>query len=133
MAWGTKAGETPTRSGGGALSFIGDEVTITGNLDAAGDVHVDGTIQGDLTCGQLILGQSGVVKGNITAARATLAGSVEGTVTAGDLVVEKSARLSGDLSYDNVSIETGAKVDGRLTQRGTAATGELKLVTAIND
>ncbi|MEY4501622.1 MAG: hypothetical protein RIS52_1512 [Pseudomonadota bacterium] len=136
MAWGSKAGETTVRSsngsGAGALSFIGPEVTITGNVDATGSMHVDGSVQGDLTCSQITLGASGAVKGNITAERATLAGSVDGTVTAGELIIEKSARLSGDLSYDNVSIENGAKVDGRLTQR-VAATSELKLVTAINE
>jgi cytoskeletal protein CcmA (bactofilin family) len=132
MAWGNKAGDAPARSSGGTLSFIGAEVTITGNLDAAGDVHIDGTVQGDVTCGLIILGASGNVKGNITAERASIAGMVDGTVTAGELLVEKSARLIGDLSYDNVSIETGAKVDGRLTQRA-AQTSELKLVTAINE
>jgi cytoskeletal protein CcmA (bactofilin family) len=133
MAWGGKANEGPARPSGGALSFIGNEVTITGNLDAAGDIHVDGTVKGDISCGQLILGTNGSVTGNITAERATLAGSVEGTVTAGELIIEKAARLSGDLSYDNVSIENGAKVDGRLTQRSANSGGELKLVTAIND
>ena len=133
MAWGAKASDGPAKTGGGALSFIGNEVTITGNLDAAGDIHVDGTVEGDITCGQLILGQNGSVTGNITAQRATLAGAVQGSVTAGELIVEKAARLSGDLSYDSVSIENGAKVDGRLTQRSAGSVGELKLVTAIND
>jgi cytoskeletal protein CcmA (bactofilin family) len=120
-------------SGGGALSFIGSEVTITGNIQASGDLHIDGTIEGDLDCGQLILGGSGRIKGNISAQRATLAGTVEGTVNAGELIVERAAQLHGDLSYDSVSIETGAKVDGRLTQRASSATSELKLVTAINE
>jgi cytoskeletal protein CcmA (bactofilin family) len=135
MAWGSKAGgDAPVRtSSGSALSFIGSEVTITGNVNATGDMHVDGTIEGDLTCGQLILGGSGRVKGHITAQRATLGGTVEGTVTAGEMIVERSAQLSGDLSYDSVSIETGAKVDGRLTQRASSGAGELKLVSAINE
>jgi cytoskeletal protein CcmA (bactofilin family) len=135
MAWGGKAGEAGARGGGGgALSFIGSEVTITGNVDAAGDMHIDGTVQGDVSCGQITLGTSGTVRGNITAERATLAGTVEGIVTAGDLIVEKSARLSGDLSYDSLSIEAGGKVDGRLTQRTSATgTGELKLVSVAQD
>jgi cytoskeletal protein CcmA (bactofilin family) len=133
MAWGNKPGESPQRSNadGGTLSFIGSEVNITGNVDATGDMHVDGGVDGDLTCGTLTLGQSGRVKGNITAQRATIAGSVDGTISAAELIIEKSARLTGDLSYESVSIETGAKVDGRLNQRGSA--NELKLVTAIAD
>jgi cytoskeletal protein CcmA (bactofilin family) len=130
MAWGAKSGEgNPVRNGSGVLSFIGGEVTITGNVKAVGDMHLDGTIEGDLTCGSLMLGASGRVVGNIAAERATIAGTVEGTVSAKDLLVEKSARISGDVSYTSISIETGAKVDGRLAQRGAAA-GELKLVSA---
>jgi cytoskeletal protein CcmA (bactofilin family) len=130
MAWGAKSGEgSSARSGSSTMSFIGGEVTITGNVKASGDMHVDGVIEGDLTCGSLMLGASGRVVGNISAERATIAGAVEGTVSAKELMIEKSARISGDVAYAAISIETGAKVDGRLAQRG-AATGELKLVAA---
>jgi cytoskeletal protein CcmA (bactofilin family) len=130
MAWGGKTGEgaaAPRSSG--ALSFIGNEVTISGNIGGAGDIHLDGTVEGDLTCNSLILGASGRVRGNITAEKATLAGSVEGTVNARTLIVEKSARISGDLAYESVSIENGAQVDGRVSRR-TGDAGGLKLVSA---
>jgi cytoskeletal protein CcmA (bactofilin family) len=128
MAWGGKNGEAGPARGSGSLSFIGNEVTITGNVQASGDMHVDGTIDGDLACGTLTLGESGRVKGNISAERATLAGTVEGTVSAGELIVEKAARISGDVSYANISVEAGAKIDGRLSQRGATSSGDLKLV-----
>ncbi len=112
----------------GTLSFIGAEVVITGNINAAGDLHLDGTIEGDLSCQSLMQGATGKVKGNITAEKATLAGNVDGTISARDLVLERTAQISGDLSYENVSIETGAKVDGRVSHRPSADAGTLKLV-----
>ena len=128
MAWGGKAGEDANKSGkGGMLSFIGSEVTIFGNIAGNGDIHLDGAVEGDIHCASLILGVASRIKGNITADRATLAGMVSGTVNATTLIVEKSARISGDLSYESVSIETGAQVDGRLTQRGSNE-AQLKLV-----
>lgn len=128
MAWGNKTNPagSPVKSGG-ALSFIGAEMVINGNVLGSGDLHLDGTIEGDLACNQLILGTGGRVTGNITVKRATLAGSVEGAIHGGEIIVEKSARLSGDLSYDAISIESGARVEGRLTQRG-GGDGALKLV-----
>jgi cytoskeletal protein CcmA (bactofilin family) len=135
MAWGSKGEEGGVPRAAGApssMSFIGNEVTVTGNVKASGDMHVDGTVEGDLACRALTLGASGRVKGNINVERATLAGTVEGTVAANELTVEKSARISGDVSYGNIAIEAGAKVDGRLAQRGAAASSaanELKLVT----
>jgi cytoskeletal protein CcmA (bactofilin family) len=130
--FGSKQGEmAPQRSStraGGTLSFIGAEVVITGNINAAGDIHLDGTIEGDLSCTTLTQGATGKVTGHITAEKATLAGHVDGTISARDLVLERSAQISGDLSYENVSIETGAKVDGRVSHRPSADTGTLKLV-----
>ena len=57
---------------------------------------------------------------NIVAEKATLGGSVDGTVSAASLTVEKSARIAGDLSYDMISIENGAQVDGRMMRRNGA-------------
>jgi cytoskeletal protein CcmA (bactofilin family) len=132
MAWGGKSGDVSAsaRGSGGTLSFIGSEVTITGNITGRGDIHLDGTINGDVQCQSLILGQGGHIRGNIDAEKATIAGSVEGTVGAGSLVIEKSARVSGDLAYDSLSIETGAQVDGRMGRRTGGVDVPLKLVSA---
>jgi cytoskeletal protein CcmA (bactofilin family) len=130
MAWGNKGGDTPVSGArGNALSFLGSEVSVKGNISGQGDLHIDGTIEGDVECATLILGASGLIKGNVNAGRATIGGQVEGTVSATELLVEKSARINGDLSYQSVSIETGAQVDGRLSQRPQPG-GELKLVAA---
>jgi len=130
MAWGGKSGAASgaPAKGSGALSFIGSEVTISGNISGKGDLHLDGTVEGDIQCATLILGAGGRIKGNISAEKATLGGAVGGTVSARTVIVEKTARISGDLSYESVSIETGAQVDGRLTQRG--GEGQLKLVSS---
>ncbi len=135
MAWGSKDEQgSSARSGGGSgsLSFIGSEVTITGNVSGQGDVHLDGTIEGDVQCRSLILGPGGRIRGNNEADTATLAGTVEGTVSAATLTSEKTARVRGDLAYDSVSMETGAQVDGRVSHRGGSVDVGLKLVSAAD-
>jgi cytoskeletal protein CcmA (bactofilin family) len=136
MAWGNKAGEgvgAPVSSGSNAMSFIGGEVVITGNVTGQGDLHIDGTVEGDVSGNAVILGPSGTIKGNLVADRANVGGTVEGTVNAATLVIERTAKVKGDLTYQNVSIENGAQVEGRLTQRNNAGSGvgELKLVNAV--
>ncbi|MFM5914634.1 MAG: polymer-forming cytoskeletal protein [Chakrabartia godavariana] len=131
MAWGSKSGDAAPRTSG-SMSFIGSEVSITGNIGASGDIHLDGAVQGDVACGSLTVGASGQVRGNVLAQRATIAGAVEGSVVATELVIEKSARIAGDVSYESISIETGARVDGRLSQKA-APSGELKLVSASGE
>ncbi|MBU6252759.1 MAG: polymer-forming cytoskeletal protein [Alphaproteobacteria bacterium] len=132
MAWG-KAGEADgtaqIRGGRSSRSIIGSDVNLTGNLSASGDVLVEGELIGDVTCANFALGASGRIKGNVTAQHATLGGTVEGTVVATELVIEKSARVLGDVAYESISVETGARVDGRLSQK-SAQPNELKLVNS---
>jgi cytoskeletal protein CcmA (bactofilin family) len=118
------------RSGSGSMSFLGAEVTITGNIGGQGNLHIDGRVDGDVNCASLIIGNSGQVNGNITADDAKVAGTVTGTVAAKVLTIEASARITGDLSYDSVSVETGAQVDGRVKRLSREDSGGLKLIAS---
>ncbi len=95
------------------FSVIGSDVTIKGDITASADLHVDGSVEGDLHCASLVQGESSVVTGGIKAQTARLAGKVIGSITAKELVVLKSARIEGDVHYDALTIEQGAHVEGR--------------------
>ena len=103
-----------TRGSGGTMSFIGSEVTITGNIGGKGNLHIDGRVEGDVAAASVTLGAAGQVRGNIVADDAQIAGTVEGTVAAKTLTIEATARIMGDLSYDAVSVASGASVEGRV-------------------
>ncbi len=109
---GDKSAGGRERSSG--LSFIGSDVTITGNIGGRGNLHIDGRIDGDVVCAALTLGAEGTVAGNVTADDAVIAGRIDGTVAAKVLTIESTARVNGDLSYDAVSIAIGAIVEGRV-------------------
>ena len=99
------------------FSVIGADVTIRGDVTAATELHVDGSIEGDIQCASLVQGETSTVTGAVTAETARLAGRVVGSITARDLVVLRSARIEGDVQYDALTIEQGAQVDGRLSHR----------------
>ncbi|AHE57243.1 bactofilin family protein [Sphingomonas sanxanigenens] len=113
-----------------ALSIIGADVVITGDIAAEGALHVDGEVKGDIRCAQFTQGVNGRVAGNVVAREARIAGRVDGTVDAQALTIEKSARITGDLSYATVSIDGGAAVDGRLTRQADDGAPEVKLIAA---
>ena len=104
-------------SGNATFSVIGSDVTITGDISASADLHVDGTIQGDISCSSLVQGESSVVSGAIKAETARLAGTVKGSISARELVVLRTARIEGDVHYDALTIEQGAQVEGRFAHR----------------
>ncbi len=98
---------------GSTFSVIGADVTITGNISASADLHIDGRIDGDITCASLVQGEKSAISGAVTAESARLAGKVTGSITARELVILKTARIEGDVHYDALTIEQGAEVDGR--------------------
>jgi cytoskeletal protein CcmA (bactofilin family) len=98
----------------GMFSVIGPDMAITGNVSASADLHIDGRIDGDVTCASLVQGGDSVIAGSVVAENARLAGTIEGAVRARQLTVERSARITGDVEYESITIELGGQVDGRL-------------------
>ena len=104
------------------FSVFGPDIAITGDVKASADLHIDGRIEGDIACLALVQGEGSEIVGAIRAETARLAGTVRGSIEAGSLVILKSARIHGDVSYDALTIEQGAEVDGRFAHRsGTPA------------
>lgn len=113
------------------FSLIGGDVTINGNLAASVDLHVDGVVEGDISCAALAQGPDSRIIGHVTAQSARLAGLVDGSITAGELVVESSARITGDVIYERITIEPGSRVDGRFRPKDSDAPAtELKLIAS---
>jgi cytoskeletal protein CcmA (bactofilin family) len=102
---------------GPTFSILGADMAVSGDIVASSDLHIDGRIEGDISCAALVQGEGSEVIGAIKAESAKLAGTVRGTITAGELVIHKSAHIHGDVFYDSLTIEPGAKVDGRLATR----------------
>ena len=102
-------------AGNSTFSVIGPDVTIRGDISASADLHVDGTVEGDIKCASLVQGETSEVHGGVMAESARLAGKVVGSITARELVILKSARIEGDVHYDALTIEQGAEVDGRFS------------------
>lgn len=103
-----------THLASGAPSIISAGVRLVGELTSSGDVQLDGTVEGDLRCRQLTIGEGGSVKGEITADQATIRGRVEGELRVKSLRLAASAEVVGDIYQENIAIEAGAKISGRI-------------------
>ena len=99
------------------FSVLGSDVVITGNVSASVDLHVDGKIDGDLKCANLVQGEASEIKGAVTADTAKIAGLLDGSIEAKTLIVHATARITGDVTYENITIENGGKVEGKLSHR----------------
>ena len=108
---------TMASKGNSTFSVLGSDLTITGDIKASADLHIDGSVEGDIACSSLVQGETSTVKGAIKAESARLAGAVEGSITARELVILKTAKITGDVFYDALTIEQGAQVEGRFAHR----------------
>lgn len=104
---------------GSSFSMLGADTSVTGNIQANTDLHVDGSVDGDITCKSLVQGESSEIAGAVRAESVRIAGLVRGSVTAREVVILKTARIEGDVSYDALTIEQGARLDGRLSPSGS--------------
>ncbi|MGH6785590.1 MAG: bactofilin family protein [Novosphingobium sp.] len=111
--------------GGSTFSVFGADIRITGDVAASADLHVDGRIEGDVTCTALVQGEGGEIVGAVTAETARLAGTVRGSISVRELVILKSAKIHGDVHYDALTIEQGAQVDGRFAPHAAAKPAEI--------
>lgn len=96
-------------------SMISSEVEIIGTVKTSGSVQIEGRIEGEiLSQGDVTIGKSGSVKGNLHVNSVTIAGTVQGNIEAKDRIALKStARLLGDLKAKRLSVEDGVTFVGK--------------------
>lgn len=99
------------------FSVLGTDIAIKGDIKASADLHIDGNVEGDITCASLVQGETSVITGGIKAESARLSGTVNGSITARELVILRAAKINGDVFYDALTIEQGAEVEGRFAHR----------------
>ena len=97
-----------------APSIVSADVRLKGNLVTSGEVQFDGSIDGDLRCGALIVGQSAHVNGSVIAENVIVHGTVTGTIRATSVRFEKSSKLVGDVWHKEIAIAAGAHIEGHI-------------------
>lgn len=114
---------------GHTFSIIASDVEIVGNLNARVDLHIDGKIQGDVTCGNIVQGEGSIIAGKVIAESARLSGSVEGSIEANDLVIESTARITGDVVYTNLTIAPGGQIEGKFRHKSSGGAPSISRTT----
>lgn len=100
---------------GGATSVIGPDVEIIGQVRSASPIRIDGKVEGEVQVqGDVTLGKSSRIKGNLSVNSISIAGTVEGNVNARDKIEMKStAKVLGDIKAKRLSVEDGVTFIGK--------------------
>lgn len=95
-------------------TLIGEGTTFEGRIKSEASIRIEGGITGDIECaGDVIIGERGIVKSNISARDVILAGNVHGNViTKGKLTITSTGSLQGNISAASFIIEEGGLFQG---------------------
>ena len=91
---------------------------ITGNSEAAEVYAQSANVVGDITShGSVKIGNDSVIRGNIYATSAVIAGAVKGDIDVkGPVILDASAIVMGNIKSKSVQINNGAVIEGLCSQ-----------------
>ena len=94
-------------------SHIGETLQLEGDLRSAGSLDVAGLINGNVFVTEMIVAETGSVRGAIEATNIEIHGHVEGKISADVIIIGRSAVIKGDIFFKNtLRTEEGADIDG---------------------
>ena len=102
----------PAVRNGGVPSIISAELVVRGTLISAGDVQVDGRVDGDIRAAGLVIGDKAVITGDVYADEATVRGRVEGSIRARKVQLCATCHVEGNILHEALSVESGAFFEG---------------------
>ena len=94
-------------------SYLGETLQLEGDLRSSGAVDVAGLVNGNVFVSEMIITETGSIRGALEASSVEVNGHLEGKITADVIIVGKNAVIKGDIFFKNtLKTEEGADIDG---------------------
>jgi cytoskeletal protein CcmA (bactofilin family) len=131
----SKSKTDKTESVAASASIIGSGNTITGNIDAQGDIRVDGTVKGNvISKSKVLVGAEGVIEGNIQCREADIMGQVFGNIKTEELLhLKGNAAVSGDINTAKLLIEPTVSFNGQCHMGANILELKPEMPLAVNE
>jgi len=111
------SGSQPAASAQGGRSHFTAGSKLTGDLRVPGLVELLGHVDGKVSADAIMIEKSGSVDGELHAASVAIKGQFEGKIFGGVVNLHSSAKVSGEILYETLCIESGAEVNSTCTVR----------------
>jgi len=101
-------------------TLIGQSIELDGDLNFSGGLHLDGTINGNVSSESgsnsvLVVSEQGQINGDVSVPYAVINGTVKGNVYASEkLELSNKACITGNVHYNVLEMASGASVNGNM-------------------
>ena len=97
---------------GSAPSILSADALITGTITCAGDMQIDGRVEGDVRSVSLMIGDKAEIRGEIFAEEVTVRDRVIGRIRARKVLLCATSHVEGDILHEAFAVESGAFFEG---------------------
>lgn len=107
----SKTSDAPSGNG---TTIVGAGTVINGDISSNGDIRIDGTLIGNLQSkSKVLIGQDGVVEGDINGQQADIMGKVTGMLKVKELLqLRGKCNVTGELYAGKLEVEPTATFNG---------------------
>lgn len=131
----TKSKVSDNQSTNGSTTLIGAGTVITGNIEASGDIRIDGILKGNLFAkAKVIIGPDSIIEGDIIGQQADILGRVEGRIQVNDLLyLRGKAVILGDIHAVKLLIEPTVNFNGQCRMGANIVELNADMAKAVNE
>lgn len=89
------------------------QAVVEGSVTYPGNVVLEGTILGDVSCSNILITERGTVDGAICANSATIMGEASGSIYANQVTLKTACSVTAEIFHRNLSLENGCYFEGK--------------------
>ena len=97
----------------GGRSYIAETMQVEGDIHCEGAVDVAGLVSGNIYVSEIMVFDTGSVKGNLNVSKLSVYGHVDGQIIADEITLGSHSVVKGDILFKTyLKTEEGAEIDG---------------------
>ena len=98
-----------------SISIISADSIIKGDMESDGDIRIDGKLIGNVNCkAKIIIGQQGIVEGNLNGNQADVLGTINGDIKmTGQLNLLGKSIINGNIHVGKLQMESTVVFNGK--------------------
>ena len=98
-------------------SILAQDLVVDGDVTSSGPIEIQGKVVGSLRAPEITVAGSGRVEGSVVAHDLVVLGAVSGMISARNVQLASSAVVQADVTHEQIAIEAGAELEGRLQRK----------------